>query len=169
MRWFESDPAFDAEIGVLFGEACQAALLNRLEGWSAQPDTALALLLLLDQFPRNVHRGQARAFLGDRQALDIARDAIAKGFDRRFGYPDRLFFYLPFVHAEDASIQEQAVGLIGSLVDEFGEAAARALHFARLHQDVIRRFGRFPGRNDALGRAGTEEEIAFLNGPSVGF
>ena len=167
--WFESDPAFDAEIATLFGAASRSAQLGRLEGWTAGPDTTLALLLLLDQFPRNMYRGQAKAFLGDQKALDIARRAIAKGFDQRFGYPDRLFFYLPFEHAEDVSIQEEAVRLICSLADEFGEVAAKAVHFARLHQDVIRRFGRFPGRNAALGRTSTEAEMAFLNGPSVGF
>jgi uncharacterized protein (DUF924 family) len=168
-RWFNSDPAFDAEIRDNFGGDVERAQSGAFEPWRETPDTAMALVLLLDQFARNVFRGRAKAFLGDALALDIARGAVGRSFDRRFGFPDRMFFYLPFEHAENPATQVESVRLFAGLAEEFGEAASEALRYARLHQELIGRFGRFPQRNAALGRPSTEEETGFLNGPNLGF
>ncbi len=155
-KWFIKDEAFDAEIRSRFLEAHEAAAAGRLSDWEATPEGAYALLILLDQFPRNLFRGSSRAFATDAQALAVAERAIARGFDKEFDNPERRFIYLPFMHAEDLAHQERCIALCEAAVDPEG------VRFAVIHRDIIRDFGRFPHRNPILGRPTTAEERAFL-------
>ena len=168
-RWFEKDKAFDDDIRARFGALVHEAQMGGLEAWRASPEGALALLLLLDQFGRNVHRGEAKAFLGDARAREIAAEAIARGFDQRYPFPDRVFFYLPFEHCETLVNQDRYFALMQGCVREFGEIAVDYLEASRQHREIIQRFGRFPHRNAALGRETTEEEAEFLKGPNSSF
>ncbi|ADZ68680.1 DUF924 family protein [Polymorphum gilvum] len=160
--WFKRDPHFDAIIRDRFSGCMEAALSGRLDAWADTPHGALALLLLLDQFPRNVFRDDARAFAGDARAQAIAAKAVDAGFDRAFPKDGRTFFYLPFEHAEDMAQQERAVDLFRRLGDQ------TYYHYALVHMDVIRRFGRFPHRNAVLGRASTAAEKAYLDDGGFG-
>ena len=155
-RWFASDPAFDTACQVRFLDAHLAAARRRLDDWSDTPEGALALVLLLDQIPRNVYRGCAHAFATDPLARHFARGAIASGFDRAGPQDLRGFFYLPFQHSEDLADQARAVALYTAADDRM------MLPYARSHHDVIARFGRFPHRNAVLGRIDTPEEQAWL-------
>ncbi|HVI91202.1 MAG TPA: DUF924 family protein [Dongiaceae bacterium] len=173
LRWFEQDKAFDEEIRGRFGIAVHAAQQGELDSWQQSPEATLALLLLLDQFSRNIHRGQAKAFLGDARARDIADRAIGKGFDRLFDFLRRRFFYLPFEHGESLADQQRAIMLFERALDEAApqdrDTALEQLDYAHRHRVVIERFGRFPHRNEALGRPSTEAEIAFLREPDSSF
>lgn len=161
-RWFRPDPAFDRELAERFGELVDRAAGGAFDDWLAEPWSALALVLLLDQLPRNVYRGTPRAFAYDAKAREIARAILAHGHHRRVAERARLFFYLPFEHSENPADQARAVELCRELGEE-------ALHWARAHQAVIRRFGRFPHRNAILGRASSAEEQAFLREPGSSF
>ena len=152
-----------------FGPLVHQAQMGGFEDWRSSPDGALALLLLLDQFARNIFRGQAKAFLGDPRAREIAAEAVARGFDQRYPFPDRVFFYLPFEHCETLANQDRYVALIEGCVREFGEVAAEYPGLRPPPQNIIKRFGRFPHRNEALGRETTEEEAEFLKGPNSSF
>lgn len=166
-EWFRKDPAFDDAIRAGFGPAVDAAVDGRLpvpEGTRA----VLARLILLDQFPRNLFRGQARAFAGDPAALALALDLIDRGGDRRLHPLQRWFVILPLEHAEDLSLQDRSCALFTELAAESPDLAG-ALDYAERHRDVIRRFGRFPHRNAALGRQSTPEERAYLATPGSGF
>ena len=155
-KWFEKDTAFDEEIRRRFLPVHEAAAAGKLAAWEESAEGTLALLILLDQFPRNMFRGSARAFATDAQARAITAGALLKGFDGVI--PDmRSFFYLPFEHSEDLADQERGVALYKAAGDADG------LKWAELHADIIRRFGRFPHRNAILGRATTPEEQAFLD------
>lgn len=132
-----------------------------LAGWEETPEGVLALLLLTDQFPRNIWRGSAHAFATDALARNIADRAIARSFDMAFAPDMRQFFYLPFQHHEDPDSQARAVALTQTMVEDGGDRDG--LRYARLHQELIARFGRFPHRNAVLGRATTAEEQAFLD------
>jgi uncharacterized protein (DUF924 family) len=156
-KWFTKDPAFDAEIRQRFLAAHEAAALGRLAAWEESPGGALALVILLDQFPRNIFRGDARTYATDSLACAVADRAIARGYDRQFALPERLFFYMPFMHAETLADQERCVALF--------EAAGEIgwMKYAIEHADIIRRFGRFPHRNLLLDRITTPEEQAFLD------
>lgn len=167
--WFEKDRDFDAEIEARFGRLVHEAQLGGLAAWRAAPDGALALILLIDQFARNIHRGSAKAFLGDPLARAIAAEAVARGFDRRFPFPDRVFVYLPFEHGESLADQDRYIALIEGCLREFGEVAAEYLEYGHKHRAIIKRFGRFPHRNAALGRESTEAEAEFLKGPDSSF
>ena len=156
-RWFTKGAVFDDEIRRRFMASYEAAAAGKLTGWEQNAEGALALLILLDQFPRNMFRGEARAFATDPLARAIASRAILNGFDGAF--PEmRGFFYLPFEHSENLADQERALALFKAAGDEDG------LKWAKLHDDIIRRFGRFPHRNAVLGRVTTPEEQAFLDG-----
>jgi len=165
--WFKKDPAFDETIRVRFALAVERAVAGAFADWEADADGALALLLLLDQFPRNLWRGTPGAFAGDARARAVADRALARGFDQ--GRPDveRVFFFLPFEHSEDMADQDRSVALFRTVAD--GPNGAEFVDYALRHRDVIRRFGRFPHRNAALGRASTAEEIAFLEQPGSSF
>ena len=157
-RWFSKDAAFDDGIRRRFLGLHEAAVAGRLSRWEATAEGALALLILLDQFPRNMFRDQARAFASDPLARAIAAGALVRGFDATAPDGMRGFFYLPFEHSENLADQERAVSFYKASGDADG------LKWAELHADIIRRFGRFPHRNKALGRATTPDEQAFLDG-----
>lgn len=167
--WFEKDRAFDEEIRARFGSAVHEAQLGGLAEWRSSAEGALALLLLIDQFARNLYRGTAKAFLGDALAREIASEAIARGFDKRYPFPDRLFFYLPFEHCETLANQDRFIALLTGCLREFGDVAAEYLEYGHKHRRIIARFGRFPHRNEALGRETTEAEAEFLKGPDSSF
>jgi uncharacterized protein (DUF924 family) len=156
-RWFEKDTAFDEQIRERFLALCETASSGALSTWEARADGALALLLLLDQFPRNMFRGQTRMFATDPLARAIAAGALVRGFDAQVAPEMRSFFYLPFEHSEDMADQERALMLYKAAGD------TENLKWAELHADIIRRFGRFPHRNALLGRTTTPEEQAFLD------
>ena len=166
-RWFVKDPAFDAELRARFLADMESAAAGRLGGWQATPAGALVLTVLLDQFPRNVFRGTARAFAADPLARAVAGQAIAEGFDARLPPLARVFFYLPFEHSEDLADQERSVALAETLA-AYPECDS-ARDYAHRHHAVIVRFGRFPHRNAALGRADTPEEAEYLRQPGAGF
>ena len=155
--WFEQDESFDQAIRSRFLPSYEAAADGALAGWEDSAEGALALVLLLDQFPRNMFRGGARAFATDAQARTVADRALKRGFDRATEPELRPFFYLPFMHSESLSDQDRSVRLYEALGD------AEELRFAKEHRDVVQKFGRFPARNPALGRATTPAEQAFLD------
>jgi uncharacterized protein (DUF924 family) len=156
-RWFNKDTAFDDEIRRRFLKLHEAAAAGTLTGWEANAEGALALLILLDQFPRNMFRGSARAFATDPLARAITAGALVRGFDSQVPAELRSFFYLPFEHSEDRADQERGIALYKAANDADG------FKWAELHADIIRRFGRFPHRNAVLGRATTSEEQKFLD------
>jgi uncharacterized protein (DUF924 family) len=155
-RWYKSDPEFDREIRERFLEYHEAASAGQLADWNQSAEGTLALLILLDQFPRNMFRGTPRAFATDPIAREIADHAIAQGFDKAVDSKMQSFFYLPFMHSEKLADQERCLALYQAADHEEG------IKFAKLHLEPIRRFGRFPHRNETLGRTSTPEEIAFL-------
>ena len=155
-KWYTKDAAFDDDIRTRFLATYEAAAARAL-AWDDTADGALALLIVLDQFPRNMFRGSARAFAADPLAREVAARAIARGFDREIAVPECSFFYLPFEHSEALADQERCTALNRASGD------ADALKWAELHADIIRRFGRFPHRNAVLGRTTTPEEQAFLD------
>ncbi|HOB95107.1 MAG TPA: DUF924 family protein [Aquabacterium sp.] len=169
--WFKKDDAFDAQIRGRFGPLIERALVGGIDDWltrPVEPLPALARVLVLDQFTRNAFRGTARAFAGDGMALQTARALVASGADRALTGVQRQFAYLPFEHAEDLSHQRTSVQLFQQLArDE--PALAGLVEWAQKHLDIVARFGRFPHRNAALGRASTDEELAFLQTPGSGF
>ncbi|MCP4735054.1 MAG: DUF924 family protein [Bosea sp.] len=154
--WFTKDDGFDRRFGELFLEAHESAVRGELDHWQRTPGGALALILLLDQFPRNVFRGTPRMYASDAAALKVAEAALATGRNRHFDADLRLFFYLPFAHSEVLDHQERCVTLCGELGGE-------SLAHAEGHREIIRRFGRFPHRNAILGRETSEEEQRFLD------
>ncbi len=162
-RWFVKDPAFDAELGRRFGTLAEAAARGELDHWAATPRGALALVILLDQLPRNLHRGRPEAFTQDAKARAVAAAAIEEGHDALLTPPERIFLYLPFEHSEDRADLDRAVELFTALGD------AEQLDYAQQHRSIIHRFGRYPHRNAALGRRSTDEEVAFLAGPNSSF
>jgi uncharacterized protein (DUF924 family) len=166
-RWFEKNPAFDREIGARFLALHDQAGAGLLAHWQRTAADCLAVIVLLDQFSRNIYRGTARAFAADALALGAAQHAIGSGFDRSMQPVERMFVYLPFEHAESLEEQVKACELTKPLV-EFPETAD-AYRYAVLHRDVIARFGRFPHRNVLLGRASTPEEAEFLQRPGSRF
>jgi uncharacterized protein (DUF924 family) len=166
--WFKKDAAFDAEIGQRFGALIDAALRGELAAWAAQPPGALAQILVLDQFTRNTRRGAADMFAGDARALAAAKALVASGADRGLAGVQRQFVYLPFEHAEDVAEQRESMRLFTQLAaDE--PTLAGLVEWAHKHQVIVERFGRFPHRNQALGRTSTAEEIEFLKQPGSGF
>jgi uncharacterized protein (DUF924 family) len=153
--WFAKDDGFDRRFGEQFMQAHERALAGELDRWQRTPGGALALILLLDQFPRNVFRGTPRMYTSDSAALRVAEAALAVGHDRHFDADMRLFFYLPFAHSEQLVHQERSVALCRELGGE-------SLAHAEGHRDIIRRFGRFPHRNSILKRETTAAELQFL-------
>ena len=161
--WFTKDDAFDATIRERFGGAIERALRGELEAWADRPPTALAQILLLDQFTRNAFRGSARAFAGDARALAAASRMVGRRDDEALPPFMRGFVYLPFEHAEGLAMQDESVRLFARLAAEAADQQSM-LDYAHRHRAVIERFGRFPHRNAALGRETTAEERAFLDG-----
>ena len=166
--WFKKDAAFDRSIADRFGPLIEQALRGELDGWQQSPRGALARILLLDQFTRNVFRDEKRAFAGDVQALAGAMALVGTRGDEALPPVMRSFVYLPFEHAEGMAMQDEAVRLFRRLaaIDAIFEDN---LDYAERHRRVIERFGRFPQRNASLGRASTSEELAFLARPGSRF
>lgn len=156
-KWFTSDPAFDREIAARFGAIWRAAADGQLARWEATPEGALALVIVLDQFPRNMFRGQARTYEADAVARAVADRALERGFDRQVPQDERRFFYLPFMHSEMLPDQTRCLDLARAYGDD------EFMTYAEQHADIVRRFGRFPHRNPILGRVTTPEEQAFLD------
>lgn len=159
-KWFSRDDAFDAAIRERFEHAHHAAARGEFDAWAETPEGALALLLLLDQFPRNLYRDSPHAFATDPLGLKVAKAAVARGFHQQVEPAFRPFFVTPFEHSERLEDQERGVEAARSLNGEDG--GADTLGWAQKHHDVIARFGRFPHRNAALGRVTTPDEAAFL-------
>jgi uncharacterized protein (DUF924 family) len=155
-KWFQKDDSFDAELRRRFEAPHLEAARGQLKHWGETSEGALALLLLLDQIPRNIYRGSAHAFATDVLAQHISEAAIDAGHDRRADPDLRAFFYLPFEHAEDIALQARGVALFEALGND------GFTRYAYLHRDIIARFGRFPHRNAALGRTSTPAETEFL-------
>ncbi|MEM6972202.1 MAG: DUF924 family protein [Pseudomonadota bacterium] len=156
-RWFETDPALDDLCRSRLGDATAAASVGQLQHWARDMRGVLALLVLLDQMPRNIYRGAAQAFASDARALAVAKGAIARGFDTRLSARERPLLYLPLMHSERLADQARCVALSLTRLPEGHETA----RFAILHRDVIRHFGRFPSRNTALGRTYSAAEAAY--------
>jgi uncharacterized protein (DUF924 family) len=156
-KWFNGGDAFDEECRTRFGDAHHAAARRECEAWMDDADGALALLILLDQIPRNIFRGSGHAFATDGLALDYANRALDAGFDTQAEPALRMFFYLPLEHSEVMADQDRSVALFEAL------GPGQALDYAHAHRNVIARFGRFPHRNAALGRSSSEAEQAWLD------
>jgi uncharacterized protein (DUF924 family) len=167
--WFTRDDAFDALLRERFGATLATALSGGHDNWQRTPLGALALVVVLDQFSRNCHRGSPRAFEADAKALQVARRMVETGADLRLpSSHHRAFVYLPFEHDESIESQRESVRLFGELEREAGDTAGY-LDYAHRHAKIIERFGRFPHRNAALGRQSTDEELAFLREPGSSF
>jgi uncharacterized protein (DUF924 family) len=166
--WFRKDDNFDALCAQRFGPLIDEALRGGLQAWTAQPLSAVALVIVLDQFTRNTRRGTAGMFAGDAQGLAAARALVASGADRPLPGVMRQFVYLPFEHSELLADQIESLRLFAQLGHD-EPALAGLLEWAQKHYDIVARFGRFPHRNAALGRESTPEEIEFLKQPGSGF
>jgi uncharacterized protein (DUF924 family) len=158
--WFEKNPALDDEIRQRFLPAYELGAAGKLGAWKQAPASCLALVILLDQFPRNMFRGTARAFAADPIALEAACLILDRGWNEAMTPDERMFAYLPFEHSEVLQDQERSLKLFEGNPN---------FEWARRHWEIIRRFGRFPHRNASLGRASTPEEIEFLQQPGSGF
>lgn len=165
--WFGKDPALDAHIRQLFLPTHEAALAGGLEHWLEDADRALALVVVLDQFPRNMFRDSSRAFAADARARACARIALERGYDQAVAPTRRGFFYLPFEHSEELADQRLSVKLFAAMTDV--PRPGDAYDYALRHYCIVARFGRFPHRNEVLGRVSTAEETAFLGQPGSRF
>ena len=164
--WFASDPNFDELIRERFGMLPERAKRGELSGWAAAARSTLALVLVLDQFPRNLYRNSARSWAYDAAALNLSREALAREVDIQVHPLEAVFLYLPFEHVEDRAVQAESVSLFRSLVDRapprLSDRFEAFVEYAERHQRVIERFGRFPHRNEILGRQSTVEELEYL-------
>ena len=172
-RWFGAGAALDADVKARFGHCVEQALAGQLQAWEAEPLTRLALVIVLDQFTRNVFRGSPAAFGGDAPAQALVVHTLAEGTDRELPFCGRVFMYMPLMHAENLARQQQCVDCFSQLVADapakLKERLQNNLDFAQQHLDIIERFGRFPHRNAVLGRVSTPEEAAYLtDGPRFG-
>jgi uncharacterized protein (DUF924 family) len=163
-RWFKKDPAFDEEVRQILLPLNEQAAAGQLDDWRQSARGALALVILLDQVPRNLFRGEPRAFATDAKALAVTKRGLQQGLDQALRQAERVFLYLPLEHSEDLADQELCVTLIGALDEN-----PKWHDYALRHRDVVARFGRFPHRNAVLGRANTPEEAAFLKEPGSSF
>ena len=172
--WFSPDPAFDRVCAARFTAQLENAARGALDDWAGTPHGRLALVILLDQMPRNIHRGSPAAFAHDAQAAAHCVAGIESGQDRSLHPVERVFLYMPLQHAEDLDLQCRSVERFESLAAEVDDAwrgrFAENAHYARLHRDIVERFGWFPHRNHVLGRESTEEELRYLadGGPTFG-
>lgn len=169
-EWFRRDAAFDAAIRSQFSTLVDDALVDTLSNWGDGPDATLARILVLDQFTRNLFRGEARAFAGDAAALALATKLVGSGRDKNLPPMRRWFVFMPFMHSESLLEQERSVALFDALRREAQEAAFESAYgYALRHREIVERFGRFPHRNAALGRPSTPEEEEFLRQPGSSF
>jgi uncharacterized protein (DUF924 family) len=165
--WFARDPDFDHEVRDRFEDIYEEAVAGELEAWKEEARSCLALIVVLDQFPRNMFRGDARMYAADGLALAAARHAVERAYDRELSPLQRMFMYLPFEHSEDLEDQRFSVELFSMLAEETG--SEEILVYAVQHLRIIERFGRFPHRNEMLGRRTTPEEAEFLKEPGSSF
>ena len=165
--WFVKNFNVDVQIKSRFESTYQAAARGKLNHWRSSALSCLALIIVLDQFPRNMYRGQPQAFATDNRALKIAQFAVEQEYDQQLLPVQRWFVYLPFEHSENLADQETAMKLFSTLKDD--PNSQRSIDYARKHLQVIQRFGRFPHRNQILGRENTSEETAFLQQPGSKF
>lgn len=156
LRWFTKDAAFDGELSVKFRSALGRGREGAFDDWADTPHGALGLVILLDQFSRNIHRGNPLMFAADAKALSVARQAVAKGFHQQMPASLSRWLIMPYEHAEDLDAQWRGVGLFEIM------GLGEMVYWAKIHLDIIKRFGRFPHRNRTLGRKSTPEELAFL-------
>ena len=161
-KWFEKNDNFDAEIKQRFEQVMIDAAAGKLDDMAESPEGAVALLIMLDQFPRNVYRGSAEAFASDEHARTVATRVLERGFDQQVAPVMRSFMYLPFEHSEDLADQERSLEL-------FTKLGGSGIEWAEKHHVIIERFGRFPHRNEVLGRASTPEETELLTQPNSSF
>ena len=165
--WFSRNPDFDHEIRDRFEDVYEEAVAGWLEAWKEEARSCLALIVVLDQFPRNMFRGDARMYAADGLALAAARHAVERAYDRELSPFQRMFLYLPFEHSEDLEDQRRSVELFRRLAEDTG--SEDILVYALRHMEIIERFGRFPHRNEILGRRTTPEEAEFLREPDSSF
>ena len=164
-KWYAGGETFDEEVRTRFKDMWEKARRGEFDGWTSHPRKALALIILLDQFPRNMFRGDALAFATDAKAKAAACTALARGWDERFSQQDRQFFYMPFMHSEALTDQDHSVRLAcQKMPDEREDKLPHAI----AHREIIRRFGRFPYRNEALGRESSDAEKDFLENGGYG-
>lgn len=172
-KWWTKDAAFDQEIATRFGATIAAAAAGELDAWKATARGRLALVVVLDQFSRNAFRGTARSFAQDARARDLAIEALDSGEDRELEPIERSFLYMPLMHAENADLQRKCIAAFERLCDvsppDLKRYTANNLDYAKKHAEIVERFGRFPHRNDLLGRASTPEETEFLKLPGSSF
>ncbi len=173
-RWWKKDDAIDEAIRARFGETHASAARGELDGWAATPRGRVALVIVLDQFSRNLHRGSPDAFANDDKALALAREGVERGEHRTLPPLHAYFLVMPFMHAEDRDAQARCVELFRELADvapneALEESFANGVDFAERHRVIVDRFGRFPHRNDVLGRESTDEEREFLTQPGSSF
>jgi len=165
-QWFQGDdPSLDDLIRRRFGDLLTQAVAGGLDGWAGSPRGRLALIIVLDQFSRNIHRGSGQSYAGDAKAQALTLEGIALGLDKSLTFSERQFFYMPLMHAEETTLQEQCVAQFEGLKKE----AEGLLGYATGHAAIVARFGRFPHRNAVLGRASTPEEAAFIAAEGRGF
>jgi len=168
--WFEKNEAFDAEIKTRFGKDVAKASAGSYDFWQDTAEGTLALIITLDQFPRNIFRGLPKAYAADHKARSIARRAIDRRFDQGLATMQRLFIYLPFEHSENLADQRRCVALYLEILEDFGDEIRDRAHFSvHRHCEIIERFGRFPHRNEVMRRQSSAEEIAFLMEPRSSF
>jgi uncharacterized protein (DUF924 family) len=171
--WFGEDPVFDHEIEKEFADDVDEASSGALDHWARQPQGRLALILLLDQFRRNIHRGTAKAFEKDKVALKLCVEGAMEKKDKGLTPIQRVFFYMPLQHAESRRVQAKSVEIFRKLADAvsptYRETFETVVQFAELHRDIVERFGRFPHRNKLLGRKNTPEEEEYLAGDTMTF
>lgn len=164
--WFSGGPEIDNEIRERFGPLLRRALLGDLDSWRERADSCLALVLVLDQFSRNIYRGRAEAFAGDQQAREVVGQALRAGFEQQLSYIQRTFLYMPLMHSERLQDQRRCVELFEALLravpEEGRPVIANNLDFARKHLQLIEQFGRFPYRNEVLERETTQQEMMYL-------
>ena len=165
--WFRKDPAFDEKVRERFGSLYERAAAGELDGWRENAESCLALVICLDQFPRNMFRGEGRTHAADGKALETARYAVEHALDRELPPLQRMFVYMPFMHSENLEDQRRSVELFERLAEKPG--APDVTSYAVGHKEIIERFGRFPHRNEILGRETTPEETQFLKGPNSSF
>jgi uncharacterized protein (DUF924 family) len=165
-EWFTKNPEFDAEVLSRFGDLYEEAAAGDLDGWRDDARSCLALVIVLDQFPRNMFRGDPNTYAADPKAQETAEYAVDHALDRELPEFQRAFLYMPFMHSEDLDHQRRAIELFGTL-QEWG--GADPTHYAVLHMRIVERFGRFPHRNEILGRQTTPEEAEFLKEPGSSF
>lgn len=172
-RWFGSEPELDEIIVARFGDLVERASAGELDTWTAEPEGRLALIILLDQFRRNIYRGKPEAFARDNQALKLAIEGTMAGDHNRLSAEQRIFFFMPLQHAESLKIQEKSVSIYNALAESvtgtLRETFATCAHFAELHRDIIAEFGRFPHRNSILDRENSPEEATYLAGSAPSF